>query len=56
MKKELTFINKCAGTGETFAELRERIGEDAFKERAQAAHDKAMAAAGYMPVSKEAAQ
>lgn len=56
MKKELTFINRCAETGETFDELRKRIGEDAFKERASAAHDRAMAAAGYVPVSKEAAQ
>lgn len=55
-KKELTFVNKCAETGETFDELRKRIGEQAFKERVDAAHDRAMAAAGYVPVSKSAAQ
>lgn len=55
-KKELTFINKCAETGETFDELRKRIGEQAFQERISTAHDRAMAAAGYIPVSKSAAQ
>ena len=55
-RKKLTFINKCAETGETLDELRERIGEEEFAARVDAAHDRAMAAAGYVPIEKEAAQ
>lgn len=55
-KRKVTFVNKCAETGETLDELRERIGEEAYQKRIEIAHDKAMFAVGYVPENKTAAQ
>lgn len=55
-KKELTIVNTCYETGETLQELRERIGEEEYKKRVEAAIDRSMFAAGYVPVDEEAAQ
>ena len=55
-KRTVTFVNKCAETGETLDELRERIGEEAYQKRIEIAHDKAMFAVGYVPENKTAAQ
>lgn len=55
-KKELTIVNTCYETGETLQELRQRIGEEEYKKRVEAAMDRAMFAAGYVPVEEETAQ
>lgn len=52
-KKELTIVNRCAETGETLEELRARIGEEEYRRRVTACHDRGMFAAGYVPVPKK---